>query len=94
MGVGMDNDGSIHRCSLTGQDDVTIVPAGITHTPKQMIIAGASEKMYWSDREGMRVMRSSLDGRPKCLSKREAQQKRKETLRIGVWVLQWMRREI
>lgn len=62
MGVGMDNDGSIHRCSLTGQDDVTIVPVGITHTPKQMIIAGASEKMYWSDREGMRVMRSSLDG--------------------------------
>ncbi|OCL06945.1 YWTD domain-containing protein [Glonium stellatum] len=61
-GVGAENDGSIHRCSLTGQDDVTIVPVGITHTPKQMVIAGASEKMYWSDREGMQVMRSDLDG--------------------------------
>ena len=33
-----------------------------TFTPKQLKIDEASGKLYWSDREGMRVMRSNMDG--------------------------------
>src|SRR5262249_29835790 len=40
----------------------TIVPEGGTFTPKQLHLEKASGKLYWSDREGMRVMRSNLDG--------------------------------
>src|SRR4029078_7361236 len=41
---------------------VTLVPAGGTYTPKQMRVDVPSGKMYWSDREGMRVMRANMDG--------------------------------
>src|SRR4029078_13738132 len=41
---------------------VTLVPAGGTYTPKQMRVDPPSGKMYWSDREGMRVMRANMDG--------------------------------
>lgn len=66
MGDGDANDGSIHRCDLSGDNIVTIVPTGTTgvHTPKQCIIAPKSNKLYWCDREGMRVMRANLDGKP------------------------------
>src|SRR5262249_16016661 len=33
-----------------------------TFTPKQMILEKKSGKLYWGDREGMRVMRCNLDG--------------------------------
>jgi len=62
MGEGMQNDGSIHRCDIDGSNVITIVSTGVTHTPKQCIIAPRSKKLYWCDREGMRVMRSNLDG--------------------------------
>ncbi|KAK4865059.1 hypothetical protein LT330_001682 [Penicillium expansum] len=62
MGVPSANDGSIQRCDLSGRNIVTIIPPGQTHTPKQMIIAPKSKKLYWSDREGMRVMRANMDG--------------------------------
>jgi len=38
------------------------VPQGHTHTPKQIILDKESGKLYWCDREGMRVMRANLDG--------------------------------
>jgi DNA-binding beta-propeller fold protein YncE len=56
------NDGSIERADLDGQNRTTIVPAGGTFTPKQLVLEARSRKLYWSDREGMRVMRSNLDG--------------------------------
>lgn len=56
------NDGSIQRCDLSGANIVTIVPEGKTHTPKQLVIAQRSKKIYWSDREGMKVMRANMDG--------------------------------
>ncbi|KAB8072682.1 hypothetical protein BDV29DRAFT_158282 [Aspergillus leporis] len=56
------NDGSIQRCDLSGANIVTIVPEGQTHTPKQLTIAQRSRKLYWSDREGMKVMRANMDG--------------------------------
>jgi hypothetical protein len=40
----------------------TIVPPGVTFTPKQILLERKSAKLYWCDREGMRVMRADLDG--------------------------------
>ena len=37
-------------------------PRAITHTPKQLHLEKRSGKLYWCDREGMRVMRANLDG--------------------------------
>jgi len=56
------NDGSIERADLDGQNRTTIVPTGGTFTPKQLHFEKKSGKLYWCDREGMRVMRSNLDG--------------------------------
>jgi hypothetical protein len=62
MGNPKANDGSILRSDLDGHHMVTIVPPGSTFTPKQLTIDKANGKLYWSDREGMRVMRANLDG--------------------------------
>jgi hypothetical protein len=56
------NDGSILRSDLDGNNMVTIVAPGGTFTPKQLQLDKKSSKLYWSDREGMRVMRANLDG--------------------------------
>ena len=56
------NDGSIERADLDGKNRRVIVPRGATHTPKQIHLDKKSGKLYWCDREGMRVMRSNLDG--------------------------------
>ena len=56
------NDGSILRSDLDGRHMTTIVPQGGTFTPKQLTIDKVNSKLYWSDREGMRVMRANLDG--------------------------------
>src|SRR5881296_4722439 len=62
MGVPSQNDGSIERADLDGQNRKTIVPEGQTFTPKQLHLDKRNRKLYWSDREGMLVMRSNLDG--------------------------------
>ena len=62
MGDPNSNDGSIMRSELNGQNMITIVPPGGTFTPKQLQLEKRSGKLYWSDREGMRVMRANLDG--------------------------------
>ena len=62
MGNPSANDGSIDRCDLDGGNVTTIVPTGGTFTPKQLQLDKKNGKVYWSDREGMRVMRSRLDG--------------------------------
>jgi hypothetical protein len=62
MGVPNLNDGSIERADVDGQNRRTIVPEGSTFTPKQIHLDKKHGKLYWSDREGMRVMRSNLDG--------------------------------
>jgi hypothetical protein len=53
------NDGSILRADLDGKNLTTIVPDGRTHTPKQLQLDQKNGKLYWSDREGMRVMHGS-----------------------------------
>ena len=62
MGNPKANDGSIERADLDGSNRTTIVSPGATFTPKQMKLDKKGGKIYWSDREGMRVMRSNLDG--------------------------------
>src|SRR6516164_10953588 len=56
------NDGAILRSDLNGRNMTTIVPPGGTFTPKQLQIEKTTGKLYWCDREGMRVMRCNLDG--------------------------------
>ncbi|MBR1154007.1 3-hydroxyacyl-CoA dehydrogenase [Bradyrhizobium sp. JYMT SZCCT0428] len=62
MGVPSLNDGSVERADLNGKNRKVIVPVGATHTPKQVILDKKASKLYWCDREGMRVMRCNLDG--------------------------------
>src|SRR5258708_4361177 len=62
MGNLKENDGSIFRSDLDGRNMTTIVPPGGTFTPKQLQIERTTGKLYWCDREGMRVMRANLDG--------------------------------
>src|SRR3954470_7001454 len=62
MGNLKKNDGSIFRSDLDGKNITTIIPAGGTFTPKQIQIETKTGKLYWCDREGMRVMRANLDG--------------------------------
>jgi hypothetical protein len=62
MGVPTANDGSIERANLDGSDTTHIVPPGSTFTPKQLQLDEKSRKLYWCDREGMRIMRANLDG--------------------------------
>jgi hypothetical protein len=62
MGIPSKNDGSIERVDLDGQNRITIIGEGKTFTPKQLHLEKKSDKLYWCDREGMRVMRANLDG--------------------------------
>jgi hypothetical protein len=52
----------IERVDVDGSHLTTVVPAGGAFTPKQLKLDPVHRKLYWSDREGMRVMRADLDG--------------------------------
>jgi hypothetical protein len=62
MGNPTANDGSIERSDLDGKNVIHIVSPGGTFTPKQLQLDEKNRKLYWCDREGMRVMRANLDG--------------------------------
>jgi hypothetical protein len=62
MGIPNLDDGSIERADIDGKNRKVIVAKGATHTPKQIILDKKRGKLYWCDREGMRVMRCNLDG--------------------------------
>jgi hypothetical protein len=62
MGVPSLNDGSVERADIDGKNRKVIIPEGGTFTPKQIHLDKKNGKLYWCDREGMRVMRSNLDG--------------------------------
>ena len=52
------NDGSIERADIDGKNRRVIIPRGGTFTPKQIQLDKRNGKLYWCDREGMRVMRA------------------------------------
>ena len=56
------DDGTVVRSGLNGENISVIVPPGKTFTPKQLQLEKKTGKLYWCDREGMRVMRCNLDG--------------------------------
>ena len=62
MGIPHKNDGSIERADIDGGNRRFIIAESGTFTPKQLYLEKQSERLYWSDREGMRVMRATLDG--------------------------------
>jgi hypothetical protein len=62
MGKVSEDDGSLERMKLDGTELTMLVPKGGTFTPKQLKLDKAHGRLYWADREGMRIMRSNLDG--------------------------------
>jgi DNA-binding beta-propeller fold protein YncE len=62
MGNPVVNDGSIERVNFDGSQVTNIVPQGGIFTPKQLQLDEKNRKLYWCDREGMRVMRANMDG--------------------------------
>jgi hypothetical protein len=62
MGIPSLNGGSVERADIDGKNRKVIVAKGVTHSPKQIILDKKGGKLYWCDREGMRVMRCNLDG--------------------------------
>lgn len=62
MGAPEANDGFILRADLDGANVASVVPKAATFTPKQLCLDVEGGFLYWSDREGMRVMRARVDG--------------------------------
>ncbi|SPJ78912.1 related to 3-hydroxybutyryl-CoA dehydrogenase [Fusarium torulosum] len=56
------DDGAVLSCNLDGSDVQEVIPRGSVHTPKQLTVDEKNSKLYFSDREGLRVMRSNFDG--------------------------------
>lgn len=64
-----ENDGRIMRADIDGKNIETLVPKGITTTPKQLTLDVEGGKVYWSDRGDVgdksvdpKIMRANLDG--------------------------------
>src|SRR5262249_21849803 len=62
MGIPNLDDSSIERAELDAKNRKIIVPHGGTYTPQQLHVDKDGGRLYWCDREGMRVMRANLDG--------------------------------
>lgn len=62
MGSPGNNDGAVYSAKLDGSDIETVIPVGKVHTPKQLHIDAKERKLYFCDREGLRIHRSNLDG--------------------------------
>lgn len=61
-GTAYGRDGEIWRLDHDGGNPRLLIGAGLLSTPKQITADMASRKLYWCDREGMRVMRADFDG--------------------------------
>ncbi|OHE94365.1 3-hydroxyacyl-CoA dehydrogenase [Colletotrichum orchidophilum] len=62
MGIPGRQDGTVLSSNLNGSDVKSLFAAGAINTPKQLIIESVSKKIYFCDREGMKVYRANLDG--------------------------------
>jgi 3-hydroxyacyl-CoA dehydrogenase len=56
------NNGSVMAANLDGTNVQTIIPEGQVHTPKQIKIDHTNKKLYFCDREGLRIHRCDFDG--------------------------------
>lgn len=55
-------DGHIERANLDGSQRTVIIPTGQIFTGKQITFEPRGDRIYWCDREGLRVMSSRSDG--------------------------------
>lgn len=62
MGIPGKADGAVYSANLDGSDIRTLVSPGETNTPKQLALDLSAHKVYFSDREGLRVFRCNYDG--------------------------------
>ncbi|KAK3387851.1 hypothetical protein B0H63DRAFT_509558 [Podospora didyma] len=62
MGNPTANDGAVYSCTLDGGDIRQVLAPGLVHTPKQLAVEPRSQTLYFSDREGLRVLRCKYDG--------------------------------
>lgn len=62
MGIPSQNNGSIQSARIDGSEIQTVIEKGSVHTPKQLSIDHMNKKLYFSDREGLRVHRANFDG--------------------------------
>ncbi|KAJ6438801.1 3-hydroxyacyl-CoA dehydrogenase, NAD binding domain [Purpureocillium lavendulum] len=62
MGMPTDKDGAIYASDLDGRNVTEIVSRGSIHTPKQLTVDKENHKIYFADREGLKVMRCNFDG--------------------------------
>ncbi|KAF9876785.1 hypothetical protein CkaCkLH20_05631 [Colletotrichum karsti] len=62
MGNPGEQDGAVYSANLDGSDVQSLFVPGVINTPKQLVVEPESRKIYFCDREGMRVYRSNLDG--------------------------------
>lgn len=62
MGIPGKDDGAVYSANLDGTDVQTVVAPGVINTPKQLTIDCAAGQLYFSDREGLRVYRCTVDG--------------------------------
>lgn len=62
MGLPGKPTGEVYSARLDGSDAKVIVPKGVANTPKQLVTEPNSKKLYFCDREGMKVWRCNYDG--------------------------------
>lgn len=62
MGIPGKDDGSVYSAKTDGTDIRQIVPSGAVNTPKQLVVVAEHRKIYFCDREGLRVFRCNYDG--------------------------------
>ncbi|KAI9037571.1 putative 3-hydroxyacyl-CoA dehydrogenase [Aspergillus affinis] len=62
MGIPGKDDGAVFSANLDGTDIQTVVAPGTINTPKQLALDLTSKKVYFCDREGLRVIRCNYDG--------------------------------
>jgi 3-hydroxyacyl-CoA dehydrogenase len=56
------NNGSVMSSNLDGSEVQIVISEGQVHTPKQIKIDHQNQKLYFCDREGMRIHRCDFDG--------------------------------
>jgi hypothetical protein len=62
MGVPGKDDGAVYSANLDGTNLQPVVAPGLVNTPKQLTLDIKSKKVYFCDREGLRVLRCNYDG--------------------------------